>query len=623
MLNQDGDWATALDIVNGAAPAANDGAYCYRGYGTICESGPFSDYALPSPMKGRHLKFSVTASTDGREARGIVMLSEVRFFGLPAPPSAPPVSPPPPLVPPSSPLPCPPPPVQPPPARPPLCDGCPSWPPTPSPTAPPALPPVPPTLPLGSTCRFVFGFGDCREYNFCSGRGLCVDGRCECPPQYLDANCSVKLSCNYWDEEAGAWSTEGISTSVTTSHGVSSHGVGASCATTHLTTFGGVITIPTSAEELLAELKAAFTFQVFSMEEAFSLLSSFSLSNNVTIITALGALLSIHLFCLLCLGFFRGHRATLNRLRSGTMTEDEKYAHDLRMMLKRQRAIANLREGGSLGEGGSLPSSSPDRMNSAGVDPVGIGLQAVHQRVGCFKPGDGVTSSSKCNASRRASVHWTSNRSASEFPAASKAHLPPRSPLPSSVEPHNDSRQAEAAELEGVVTEEHEGGMQSIILADTIPTSSRPTTAQLAWSEAQTQSEAQMVPWPPPPTAASNGWSPPRVAPPRSTRPLQSMFFGSPLISPPPSPPPTIDAPSTRMARHQRAMARQKSLEEIRQSRRDLRAKAAARSAAPSSDETPHRSRAIVRGFISTLYQNWRNEHGLTSFVAPCEPAVT
>ena len=37
------------------------------------------------------------------------------------------------------------------------------------------------------------------------------------------------------------------------------------CSTNHLTTFGGVLSVPTSAAELLDELKNAFKFNTFTM----------------------------------------------------------------------------------------------------------------------------------------------------------------------------------------------------------------------------------------------------------------------------------------------------------------------------------------------------------------------
>lgn len=79
----------------------------------------------------------------------------------------------------------------------------------------------------------------------------------------------MKLTCRYWDAAEGEWSTAGVTTSV------AADGKGAACATTHLTTFGGIVSIPTSTEELLAELTAAFKFNTFTLEEMFTLLSEF------------------------------------------------------------------------------------------------------------------------------------------------------------------------------------------------------------------------------------------------------------------------------------------------------------------------------------------------------------
>ena len=56
-----------------------------------------------------------------------------------------------------------------------------------------------------------------------------------------------------------------------------------SCDTVHLTNFGGVLNIPTSVEELLEELKEAFTFSTFTLDEAFALLANFDFGKNVTI----------------------------------------------------------------------------------------------------------------------------------------------------------------------------------------------------------------------------------------------------------------------------------------------------------------------------------------------------
>ena len=42
------------------------------------------------------------------------------------------------------------------------------------------------------------GYGDCREFNYCSERGKCVRGRCECWPGLVDQNCTEAVTCLYW-----------------------------------------------------------------------------------------------------------------------------------------------------------------------------------------------------------------------------------------------------------------------------------------------------------------------------------------------------------------------------------------------------------------------------------------
>lgn len=68
----------------------------------------------------------------------------------------------------------------------------------------------------------------------------------------MDSNCSRKIDCKYWDEGQRMWSMEGVTTSLQTDD--LSGEVRAMCTTTHLTTFGGVLTIPTSLEELNSEI---------------------------------------------------------------------------------------------------------------------------------------------------------------------------------------------------------------------------------------------------------------------------------------------------------------------------------------------------------------------------------
>ena len=37
-----------------------------------------------------------------------------------------------------------------------------------------------------------------------SGVGNCTDGRCSCPPGYLDQSCAMTIDCKYWDQSTQA-----------------------------------------------------------------------------------------------------------------------------------------------------------------------------------------------------------------------------------------------------------------------------------------------------------------------------------------------------------------------------------------------------------------------------------
>ena len=78
--------------------------------------------------------------------------------------------------------------------------------------APPPPSPFTPPPVNDSTCRPVYGAGDCSDLSYCSGRGTCVDGVCTCSPGFVGANCTVRLSCNYWNGET--WSADGITSTL-------------------------------------------------------------------------------------------------------------------------------------------------------------------------------------------------------------------------------------------------------------------------------------------------------------------------------------------------------------------------------------------------------------------------
>ena len=220
--------------------------------------------------------------------------------------NSPPTMPPPPTVPT--------PPVYPPPRLPPSA---------PRPPGLPPRPPAPPVQPIGSTCRLIYGVGDCSESNFCSGVGKCNNGLCECPPNYIDANCSMRMLCKFWDESSRSWSSVGVNSSLSAEGSLS-------CSTTHLTTFGGIIEIPTSADELLAELEAAVQFNTLSLDEISSLLQNFDFGDNPTIMTCVISLIVGDLITLLFLGWYRGSRARIRRKRKNEMFQEERELDSIR-----------------------------------------------------------------------------------------------------------------------------------------------------------------------------------------------------------------------------------------------------------------------------------------------------
>lgn len=88
-----------------------------------------------------------------------------------------------------------------------------------------------------------------------------------------------------------------------------------------LTDFGG-IAIPTSLEDLLADL-SDITFNTFTMEEAFAILSDWDIASNPTVFITMFTLLGLDIITLFLLGAWRGRRRYQHRLRNEQLHEGE------------------------------------------------------------------------------------------------------------------------------------------------------------------------------------------------------------------------------------------------------------------------------------------------------------
>ena len=188
--------------------------------------------------------------------------------------------------------------------------------------------------PSPSTCRYLYGIGDCSEFNSCSGNGNCTYGLCACEPGYLGLDCANFIECKYWDTANETWSTEGV---------VTVYVQGAVyCETTHLTDFGGVVSFPTTPDALLQELEKAFHFNSFTMDEMFDLLNNFNFGDNLTIMIILIVIFVSDLISLAILGIFRGYRKHQLRKREGRMYEHEQMDDEIKQMKERKKRFEQM-----------------------------------------------------------------------------------------------------------------------------------------------------------------------------------------------------------------------------------------------------------------------------------------
>ena len=146
----------------------------------------------------------------------------------------------------------------------------------------------------------------------------------------------MELKCQFWDVEAATWSTEGLTPAPPPNNVPDGF---LYCDAYHLTEFGG-ISIPTSAAELLAELTP--TFNTFTLEEAFDVLSQFNIAEYPLLSSVIFTMIGLDLITLCFLGVWRRHRKHVARKRENKLFEEEKLVEEVR-----QVRIEQLKQSGS------------------------------------------------------------------------------------------------------------------------------------------------------------------------------------------------------------------------------------------------------------------------------------
>lgn len=154
------------------------------------------------------------------------------------------------------------------------------------------------------------GAGDCSESGLCSGHGTCVDGLCKCNVGWAGNNCTTELLCSYWDEENQMWSSQGLS--ISPPPGGAPDGF-LHCNSSHLTDFGGIVRIPLSAEELLAEI-TSIEFTFFTMDDAADVLTNFDVAGNPIIFSMVFSAIGLDFFMIL-FARWRRHRRRVVKIR--------------------------------------------------------------------------------------------------------------------------------------------------------------------------------------------------------------------------------------------------------------------------------------------------------------------
>lgn len=317
----------------------------------------------------------------------------------------------------------------------------------------------------------------------------------------------------------------------------------------------------------------AFTFQTFTLDEAAQLLSTFSVSDNMTIIFTMSILVACNVLCIFWLGYFRGHRKKLKRLRNNNLSEDEAFAQQLRKSYKFEHKIIKTcvrQEAKSTAKqpvtptGRSIPTELRASQKIKDVEGEVSEIEMPMVKTNCRR---------KMNGSDVSPVAWAENKTATSI----------------------ESLHAGASVIARLQVRRRTAGPYSTAEATKAP--------RAIWGA----------------LAAS---APPRVSPSSRSVPPPP----DPRMSPPTSPPADDDAESDDEAAvhktahakrlHRHSLEKREQLAELKRIRSVL-------STTPAEEHKP--PGLIARGlkavgiFCYRLYETSRSEHTLVAFLAPLE----
>lgn len=137
------------------------------------------------------------------------------------------------------------------------------------------------------------------------------------------------MSCSYWDESAQQWAFDGIESSLSENT--------LSCASTHLTTFGGILQINPYVEPLKP---TTGLYNTISLDDASEFLAAFVIADNITVTAIVGTMLCANLLSLFWYGWYRGYRARRRRAKLGKSFEEESQLDKIRGLQQKIEKIS-------------------------------------------------------------------------------------------------------------------------------------------------------------------------------------------------------------------------------------------------------------------------------------------